>query len=458
MPKPSLRGRLILAASLTLIAFLGLTGAALERAYRDAVEDALRERLEAQVYSLLGAATEDAAGRLRLPDALPDPRLMAADSGLYAELAGEDGAYHWRSLSLLGSNAIFLQPMAPGERQFGRVETAEGELFGLSFGILWEDAQGRGLAYTVAVAEQVERLEQRVERFRATLFGWLGGAALLLLLAQGWVLHWGLAPLRRLAEDLGEIEAGRAEALGGDYPRELAGVTHNLNSLLQHSRANLERQRNRLGDLAHSLKTPLAVLQGALEGADDQALRETLREQLPRLTQIVGYQLQGAAAGGSGAPLRALPLESSVAKVVGALQKVYRDKGVTCRLEIAPAALFRGDEGDLLEVLGNLLDNAFKYCRREVRVVAESLGAGTGLRLRIADDGPGIPSAEHDRVLRRGQRGDQRTPGQGIGLGVVEEILRLYGGRLEIARSNLGGAEIRIELGPPAAGVGPGSA
>jgi two-component system, OmpR family, sensor histidine kinase PhoQ len=443
----SLRGRLILAASLTLIAFLGLTGAALEGAYRESVEDALRERLEAQVYSLLGAAQEDAHGRLRIPDALPDPRLMAADSGLYAEVAGaavgEGPSYRWRSASLLGSDPVFLRPVAPGERRFGRVATSAGDLFGLSFGILWEDAQGNGLAYTVAVAEEVARLEQRVGQFRVALFGGLGGAALLLLLAQAWVLHWGLWPLRRLAEELGEIEAGRADTLRGGYPQELAGVTHNLNSLLRHSRANLERQRHRLGDLAHSLKTPLAVLQGALE-QDDATLREAVREQLPRLGEIVGYQLQRAAAGGGcGALLRALPLEAPLGRVVAALHKVYREKGVSCRMEIAPGARFRGDEGDLYELLGNLLDNAFKYCRGEVRIVAAEGPAG-GLRLIIADDGPGIPAEAHDRVLRRGQRGDQQTSGQGIGLGVVAEIVHLYGGRLEIAQGALGGAEIRL--------------
>lgn len=442
---PSIHLRMTLAASFVLAAFLGISAYALDKAFRDSVEEGFKNRLQGHIYALLGAAETDNSGGMRFPEDLPDPRFSNPDSGLYAGILGPGGRYQWHSPSLLGREEIsYSQPLAPGVKRFQRNDG----LYLLGFGLGWVDNAGREQSYTVVVAESTAGMEAEVGGFRLTLFLWLGGAALLLLLVQGVTLRWGLSPLRRAARDLKRIQAGKAEFLGGSYPSELRGLTNNVNALISHGRANQTRYRNRLGDLAHSLKTPLAVLQGAADGNDADDLLRAVREQVPRMNEIVQYQLQRAAAAGKTDVARAIPVAPAVRKLTAALEKVYRDKGVLCGAEVPEGARFFGDEGDLLEVLGNLLENAFKYCRSRVRVTVEaSASAGEDrplVGIVIEDDGEGIPEPEREQVLRRGARRDQQLPGQGIGLSVVDEIVRLYQGTLEIGESDLGGARVSV--------------
>jgi len=445
----SLQTRLVTAGTLVLAAFLGLTGFALDQAFRDSVETATMEKLKGQVYALLGAADVDADGRLRLPQSLPDPRLSEPDSGLYAQVQGEQGVYSWQSPSMVGRTPGQVRSTPPGEWRFRKSDIPD-EMFVLSFGVLWEDNAGVELAYTMMVSQSSDSLHSQVGSFRFTMFIWLGGSALILLLVQVLVLRWGLTPLRQVANDLKHIEAGETDALDGEYPKELLGLTQNINSLIDHGRASQERYRNSLGDLAHSLKTPTAVLQGSMESREPGALRDAVREQLPRMDEIVRYQLQRASASGRSDVTRAQPVASVVAKIVATLQKVYRDKGVTCFQELDETARFYGDHGDLMEFLGNLLENAFKYCRGCVRVQVMDGQAESGVRsplhIMIEDDGSGIPESEWGRVLGRGERQDQRQQGQGIGLSVADDIIRLYGGELAIGSSDLGGTEIRVSF------------
>ncbi len=449
MSAGSLQTRLVTAGTLVLAAFRGLTGFALDQAFRDSVKTATMEKLKGQVYALLGAADVDADGRLRLPQSLPDPRLSEPDSGLYAQVQGEQGAYNWQSPSMVGRTPGSVQSTPPGEWRF-RKSVIPDEMFVLSFGVLWEDNAGVELAYTMMVSQSSDSMHSQVGSFRFTMFLWLGGSALILLLVQVLVLRWGLTPLRQVANDLKHIEAGEADALDGEYPKELLGLTQNINSLIGHGRASQERYRNSLGDLAHSLKTPLAVLQGSMESRGQDALRDAVREQLPRMDEIVRYQLQRASASGRSDVTRAQPVASVVTKIIATLQKVYRDKGVNCVQELDETARFYGDQGDLMEFLGNLLENAFKYsrCRVRVQVIADQVEAGvrSPLHLLIGDDGSGIPESEWRRVLGRGERQDQRRQGQGIGLSVADDIIRLYGGELEIGHSDLGGTEIRVSF------------
>ena len=290
-----------------------------------------------------------------------------------------------------------------------------------------------------------------MEAFRARLMYWLGGAALLLLVAQGIVLAWGLRPLRKAEADLHRIESGEIEAIGGRFPRELQGLINNINLLIRNGRASRDRYRNSLGDLADSLKTPLSVLRGAVESGDREALAHTVRDEVSRMDEIVQYQLRRAAASGAAQPGVSVPVAPKIERVAATLTKVYGEKRVDCRIEVAEALRFVGDSGDLMEILGNLMENAFKYGRHQVRVEADSPRASTGadpaIRVTIEDDGPGIPRQDREEVLNRGSRMDQRLPGQGIGLSVAQEIIRLYGGYLQIGESRrLGGAAVTAIL------------
>ena len=446
----SLHSRLLLVASLVLASFLGLGALALDRAFRTSGEEAMRERLQGQVYLLLGAAAEDAEGRMRLPDALPDPRLSNPDSGLYAQVTGENGGYVWKSFSLIGRDMAFLSHQGAGVRHFVKKHFNGEEFYLINFGVLWEDLQGRELAYTLAVAESTRGLLEQVEAFRARLMYWLGGAAVLLLVAQGLVLAWGLRPLRKAEADLHRIESGEIEAIGGRFPRELQGLISNINLLIRNGRASRDRYRNSLGDLAHSLKTPLSVLRGAAESGDRERLKLAVEDEVSRMDEIVQYQLRRAAASGAAQPGVSVPVSPLIERLAATLAKVYSEKGVDCRIEVADALRFVGDSGDLMEILGNLMENAFKYGRSQVRVGAnippDSMGGDSVIRVIIEDDGPGIPVQDREDVLNRGARMDQRIPGQGIGLSVAQEIIRLYGGSLQIGESQLGGAAVTAIL------------
>jgi len=448
----SLRGRLLIGASVVLAAFLGLTGLSLDRAFRDSALAAVQDRLQAQVYMLLGAVNVDAFNRLALPQSLPEARFSTPDSGLYADLMDSQGTLVWHSPSLLGRALPFFPAVRnPGDTQFAPLEASDGTpLFVLAFTVSWEIARNQYQLYTFRVAEARQDFDDQVWSFRRGLWGWLLASTGVLLAAQGLILRWSLHPLRRVAAEVKDIETGQRDELSSGYPEELQPLTVNLNALLRQSRAHLERYRNALSDLAHSLKTPLAVARGALESpADPGELRQTLSEQMERMNRTVDYQLQRAAAAGRIALSAPLPVAPIARKILDSLAKVYADRALQLQAEIAATTLFYGDEGDLLEILGNLADNACKWCRRQVVVRAQPADhdGRTELVVEVEDDGPGIPADQAPLLLNRGQRADPTVAGQGIGLAVVRDLVEeVYYGRLEIGRSALGGARVRARV------------
>jgi two-component system sensor histidine kinase PhoQ len=452
----SITRRLLISNLLILAAFLGLAGAALDRAFRTSSEAVTQEQLQAYVFALLGAADTDQAGLMRLPQSLPAPAFNQPDSGLYAEVRGEAGAYHWRSGSLIGRAEELVRPTRPGETAFRL--TPELALF--DQGITWEDRAGQAVDYAITVAMDRGRLDAEQSGFRSTLWTWLGGVALLLLLAQLVSARWGLTPLREMAAAVRRVEDGAADRIKGEVPRELRGLSDNLNSLLEQSRARQERVRNSLADLAHSMKTPLAVLRGSVEQAEDRALRALIEDQTRRIDEIVTYQRQRAAVAGSSGMTRPVALAPVLRRLAASLDKVHGERGLHCEILVDESLRLRFDEGDLFELFGNLMENAYKHCRHKVRVAASE--ADGGVEITIEDDGRGIPLDDAARLLRRGERADQRHPGEGIGLAVVSEIVRQYGGRLAVEAAGLGGARFRLVFpaarppGDPADGAAEG--
>lgn len=448
----SLNARLLLASSVVLAAFLGITGWVLDRAFQASTEAALRDRLQGHLYALLAASDLDKHGVLQLPAELPDPRFSLIGSGLYAEVVNSSGAPVWRSKSLLGSNLAFPKSPPLGQREFTKLSgDKDMPLLSIGFTVSWEAAARGERRYTYRAAESLTGFNAEVNRFRRSLWGWLAGAALLLLGVQSAVLRWSLAPLRRVSADLRAIESGHTERLQGDYPRELRQLTDNLNGLLASSESHLKRYRDSLGNLAHSLKTPLAVLRGALDGETNlETLRAIAREQLSGMTRLIEYQLQRAAASGR-APLAApVQIKPVVEKIIAALTKVYADKKVRATIEIAEDIAFHGDAGDLTEMLGNLLDNAFKWCRGHVRIAARRTAASGALRstleISLEDDGPGIAADMKARVLQRGVRADQTTPGHGLGLAMVQDSVLLYRGALKLDGGEAGGLRVVLSF------------
>ncbi len=441
----SLQTRLLLAASLVLAAFLGLTGITLDRAFRDSAEAGLRDRLQAHVYALLAAAELSPTGDLRLPGALPEPRFASPASGLYARVYDAAGRPVWSSASLLGLALELPREIPPGKRHYVAVALADMRAIALGFGTAWESGDGRLLPFTFSVAEDLGGLDAEVAAFRRTLWGWLGGVAVLLLLAQGTILRLSLRPLRRVGRELDAIEQGQRERLGDDYPPELAPLTSGINQLIAREQARLQRYRNALGDLAHSLKTPLALLRGELGvEAREQRRADAAAAQVDRMAEIIEYQLQRAATAGRrplSAPVLLAPI---VARVVASLDKVHRAKGANCRVEVPAGLVCRAEEGDLYELLGNLLDNAYKWCRATVVIRADQVAGA--LQLMVEDDGPGLPDAVRVELPVRGRRADSATPGHGLGLAMVADLVEAYGGSVAAGKSPLGGARIEVRL------------
>ncbi len=458
MARPwSLQARSLSAAGLALASFLGLAFVALDKAFNDAALGAQRERLQGYIFAYLAGADTARAGTLIPPEVGPDPRFDRPSSGLYAAIVGDDirnaQGRQWRSPSTIGADLPFGGELAAGEVRFeGPIETPQGELYMLSQGIAWSIANRPELELTVHVAEDGGAMRRQAEQFRGTLFAWLGGVGVLLLLLLLGVLRWSLAPLRKIAGDLERVERGNQERLADIYPTELSGLAINLNNFIDSERDRLKRYRNTLSDLAHSLKTPLAVVRTQLESeADGRQLRWTVLEQVGRMDEIVAYHLSRAATSGRQTFATPLALEPYAEEVVRSLEKVYAARNVLCEFEIDPAARFHGDQGDLLEMLGNLLENAFKWARHRVMLtVRATLVPGErrpGLEIVIEDDGAGIPEDRIEAVLQRGVRGDERVQGHGIGLSIVHDIVKAYKGSLHVSRSQaLGGARFDIVL------------
>ncbi|MDY6949480.1 MAG: ATP-binding protein [Pseudomonadota bacterium] len=453
MQPRSLSTRLLVSVSILLILFFGVTILALDLVFQDVSRRAVQSRLDVQVLALLSASEEDSSGGLR-PEQLAEPRFDNPGSGLYGEVVRADGLPSWRSKSLTGTGIEFPQ-VRTGERRFGELQRADGSsVLSLSMGIEWQFRNGVTRPFVYSVAEGLEPYYAQLNQLRGRLFGWFGALMAMLLGAFAVLLRRLLAPLRRVEREIEAIEAGALTELGSGYPRELLGITTNLNALLRSERERLARYRNTLGNLAHSFKTPLAVMRNLLstQGRDLPVARQ-LDEQVGRMDDIVKYQLRRAAAsGGTGLGTAPTDVRDALEALRGALLKVYVDRLLSCELTVAEGCTFTGDREDLTEIAGNLLDNSFKWARTTVRITADRIVSPAarrdGLRLVIEDDGPGIPPESRAKVLERGARLDERVAGQGIGLSVVRELVELNGGVIDIDQSALGGARVEVKIAP----------
>ncbi len=446
MKAHSLSFRLLSAAGLVLAAFFALVALVLEQAFQQSTEQALREKLQIQIYSLLSVAEMNSWLQLKMPSALREPRFSNPSSGLYAAIRLSDRSLVWRSPSAIGIELPVAEHLEQGEFAFVRDSERR---FVLHYAVIWENEAGFERSYVFTVAEDGQLLDSQVAEFRTTLTSWLSGIGVLLVLIQLLVLRWGLKPLRRIGADLEQIEAGKKHRLDGRYPLELQGIAGNLNALISSERAHLERYRNTLADLAHSLKTPLAILRGCVEAP--VVNRETVQHQISRMNEIVEYQLQKAAAKGHRRLSGKVDVNAIVEKIIASLSKVYADKEIDFRLIGDQSCQVFCEEGDVYEIAGNLLDNASKWCRNAVHItLSKSSGGNTdggSLLLVVEDDGPGIAKEKMLEILQRGVRADENISGHGIGMAVVNELIELLGGRLVGGKSaTLGGMRWQVYL------------
>jgi two-component system sensor histidine kinase PhoQ len=448
----SLAGRAAIATGLVLAGFLGLVGLTLSRANHESALNNLHDRLQNYVVAYLAGTEVSRYGKVLLPDAPPDPSFSRPGSGLYAVVLGDKG-FRWESSSAIGRDFNFLKTLAPGQSRFvGPVDTRMGRLYYYAFGVAWDVPDKKPLKLTFMVAQTEDQFEGENAVYRRTLVGMLSILGVMLIVLQLLLLRWSLTPLRKVASDMARVERGKSDHLDSQYPLELTALTDRINAFIDTEREQRTRTRNTLADLAHSLKTPLAVIRSRLESSGDEpTLRGDVLDQVRRMDELVAYQLARAATSGRQTFASAVPIAGHAEDLVRSLEKVYAAKNVLCEFEMDEGAAFYGEQGDLLELMGNLLENAFKWAGHRVLLVARSQPQTgrqrPGLWLSVEDDGPGIVEDKIEKVLQRGVRGDERVQGHGIGLSIVQDIVKAYRGELVVDRSaELGGARFSVNL------------
>lgn len=447
----SIASRLLLASALLLPLFLGLTGFFLDRAFDNSLEVAERSRLRGHVNLLMSVAEpetrNDRITGLRVTSVtLSEADFEHPNSGLYGYIFNGEEKAVWHSNSAALNDPPNYKSIAksdtPGKMLFSEKQLFTKLHFIARYTVNWEDANGNPTPFHFVVIHSADEYQAELSAYRNELWRWLGAAGIFLLIAQTLILRWGLRPLGKLAVALKAMQSGDTSSIEGEHPKELQRIVNNLNQVLDREQSLRQRYRNSLADLAHSLKTPLAVLQSKINQSAHPD--HELSEQVARMSQVVTYQLQRAVSSQQKGTFRRTRIEPIAQRLFATLQKVYAEKQMQQELDLAPNSLVAGDEQDVMELVGNLLENAFKYGKHQVRM--SSAIEGSQLRIDIEDDGPGVPEDQRERILERGQRLDTSIPGQGIGLSVAAEIVRSYEGNIRILSSDLGGARFSIFL------------
>jgi signal transduction histidine kinase len=311
--------------------------------------------------------------------------------------------------------------------------------------------RGRTEPLVFIVAEDRRPIDEDAQRF-----AWLTGFCLIalgggLVAAVFFQVRIGLRPLFQLGHEIGDVRKGKALRLSQSYPQEIEPLAEEMNALLAANQEVVERQRTHVGNLAHALKTPLSVMLTEA-GAEENALAEIVRRQAMLMRGQVDHHLRRARAAARAQSVgERTPVEEVIDEMAVMLERVFQEKGVEIDWRVEDELCFRGERQDLQEIVGNVLENACKYGGRKIFALAEATGDPGRLRLVVEDDGPGLPEERREEVLKRGSRLDETGPGSGLGLSIVDELARAYGGGVALADSAMGGLKVVIEL--PAAEV-----
>lgn len=439
MAQISLRRRFFLHSAIALIVVMCASLFVADYSYRSELEQSADQRLRLHIFNLL-SVTEKERHSLSLPDILRNPRFNTLNSGLWALVLDYQYQPLWQSLSLEQLPAINVLQQETGTWLWHK-QTIDGKTYlMMSYKIAWDTPNGLEY-YQFIVAEDESVINQELIRFR----WWLGIGFVLvtlsLLLGQHLVLRSSFKPINDLEQEIAGLEKGEQRKLVKSYPTELQGVTINLNALILKEHEQREKYRAGMADLAHSLKTPLAIVKGELQSAANEHLSrndDVLQKAMARIDQSIEYQLRRAVISGHSLLYQGTGVAEVLDDLIEVLNHAHRDSDVSVEIDIDHQLQFYGDENDLMEVFGNLLDNAFRYAKKTIEVSARQ--EEKELVLTIEDDGPGFSHDQATHIFKRGERLDSQDFGQGIGLSVVFDIVNSYDGYITAGRSSLGGA------------------
>jgi signal transduction histidine kinase len=450
MRKGSIAASLFWLSAGWLVVALVATGFLLTDLYSRALDSSLSQTLDFQVESLTGALLE--AGDPRSSDiALADPRFNRPRSGWYWAIRDTDGTLFNLSTSVVGIDLPALD--GPADTR-GRRSAIIDDAFGTRLRVVERVVTLAPDTYQLVVTGNLSEILELVGEFRGQAFIVLGAVGAMLAIMSALVARFALRPIDRLSNAIESVREGESVSVTGSYPREIAPLADEVNELLRSNAQIIERARNQVGNLAHGLKTPLAVLRN--EAATKKGpLADVVTSESEKMSTLVATYLERArlAARTSVVGKKADPTMIML-RLTRVMRKIHPDITIAFQRPDASLPWFRGDEADLEEMAGNLLDNACKWSRGQVgvRLSSERGETGTTLLIRIDDNGPGLTEADANKVLRRGVRLDEKTPGTGLGLDIVMELVDVYGGSLAFKASALGG--LLVELRLPTARLG----
>ena len=428
----SLKVRLLLSTLIMTITVLPIIGFTLSNAFEQQLNLATQNELKAYSYSIFTVA-EVENYQLVMPEVLLENQFNVSQSGLYAVISPlaigtqKNNIPLWQSQSML-TMALPTDLPSPkvGQTLMTELDMTGSEHLLYSFSASFSE-NGQDFPITLHLIKSQQDFLKALTDFRKKLWLWLFLLMVIFIVVQVVWLLWTLKPLTTLTHELEHIEKGNKKALEADYPLELTQVTQQLNALLVTEENQRKRYRNALADLAHSLKNPLAVIQSQAN------ISESANEQLQRINHIVEHQLKRAQSAGQSSWHLGVNVNQVVEKLVNTLVKIYREKNISFSFDVNPNAIFRGDEADLMEMLGNILDNACKAAKSKVLIKA--IVSGKKLTIEVADDGQGIDKSQQDIILSRGGRADTYQAGHGIGLAIVNDLVSSYQGHLTISKS-----------------------
>ena len=451
----SIATRLFLSAGFWSAAILLVAGILLSALNRHASEEDFDGRLGVYLRALVAelAAPGDNP-RVEL-GALGEPLFELPLSGWYWQVTRLDGT----TPDVRGSNSLFTERLpkleaagdAAGGPQKAYVSGPDDRRLRMVQRLIDAGDQGR---YLVQVAAAPDDMERDITRFQAALGITFSALALALVGSTALQVRFGLRPLRRLQAGVAAIRQGEGERIDGSFPRDISPLASELNLLIASNREIVERARTHAGNLAHALKTPLSVINNEVGVAalhpETAALAAKVREQTGLMRTQVDHHLDRARAAARSTVIGTLTEAGPVIDgLVRTFDKIYRDRAVTFRAAVAPTVRFRGEQQDLEEMVGNLVDNAGKWAEHAVEIRVEPVkerGEAAGLAVTVEDDGPGLTADECALATRRGRRLDETKPGSGLGLSIVADLAGVYGGSLALDRSRLGGLRATLLL------------
>ena len=440
--KLSISARLIGIAVVTTMALLPLFGFALSRAFLASVESTFDSQLRSYLLFLAGRLESTPDAGVAFSREPGDDRFEQIQSGWYWQVSIADKV-HRTSRSLWDETLS-----APATDTGGATNLLGPRGESLRGASLKVELAGLAPPVHLLVTGPRDQIDREVQAFNWLLFRSLGLLGLILVIALVVQIRWGLAPLRAMTQDLRDVRSGVSPRLDVRLPADLSNVARAMNEVLDHQERLLQRGRSVAGNLAHALKTPLASMRMKLERSD---VAPSVRPDLAQVQRIVDHHLTLAAAAGraSGHSWRS-DVRESIQPVIAAIRSLHVDRNITLHAELPARVLVAVDAQDLQELVGNLLDNAAKWARSQVRL--EIQASDDAVVMSIEDDGPGIAESERDQVQGRGLRLDEQQPGSGLGLAIVKDLAGLYSLDIVLGRATLGGLRAQLRFPrPPAA-------